>query len=101
MKDTQTKRRTDDCHNFLTGKLLYPRAQTEQIVIGLIYKFMSYMNKEAIELVGQAKFLSDYIVTNTEMPSCGNWNSEHITKYFVLRQKMNLDNRNINPVSKK
>ncbi len=35
------------------------------------------MNNKAIELMGQAKLLSDYIVTNTEMPSCGSRNTKH------------------------
>lgn len=61
MLDTQTKRRIDDCRNILVGKLPDPKAQIEQITIGLIYKFMDDMDKEAIELGGSAKFFSgDY-----------------------------------------
>lgn len=82
MTDTQTKRRTDDCHNFLAGKLPYPRAQIEQIAIGLIYKFMSFKDKEAIELSRQAKFFSHYMVTNTETPSCSSCNTNHQTQYL-------------------
>ena len=56
MLDTQTKKRIDDCRDILVGK-----AQIEQITIGLIYKFMDDMDKEAIELGGSAKFFSgDY-----------------------------------------
>lgn len=61
MLDTQTKRRIDDCRDILVGKLPDPKAQIEQITIGLIYKFMDDMDKEAIELGGTAKFFSaDY-----------------------------------------
>jgi type I restriction enzyme M protein len=58
MLDTQTKKRIDDCRDILVGKLPDPKAQIEQITIGLIYKFMDDMDKEAIELGGTAKFFS-------------------------------------------
>jgi len=61
MLDTQTKKRIDDCRDILVGKLPDPKAQIEQITIGLIYKFMDDMDKEAVELGGTAKFFSgDY-----------------------------------------
>ncbi len=59
MLDTTTKKRIDDCRDILVGKLPDPKAQIEQITIGLIYKFMDDMDKEAIELGGSAKFFSD------------------------------------------
>lgn len=58
MLDTQTKRRIDDCRDILVGKLPDPKAQIEQITIALIYKFMDDMDKESVELGGQAKFFS-------------------------------------------
>ena len=58
MLDTSTKKRIDDCRDILVGKLPDPKAQIEQITIGLIYKFMDDMDKEAIELGGKAKFFS-------------------------------------------
>jgi len=58
MLDTNTKKRIDDCRDILVGKLPSPNAQIEQITIGLIYKFMDDMDKEAIELGGKAKFFS-------------------------------------------
>lgn len=58
MLDTQTKRRIDDCRDILVGKLPDPKAQIEQITIGLIYKFMDDMDKESIDLGGTAKFFS-------------------------------------------
>ncbi len=61
MLDNITKRRIDDCRDILVGKLPDPKSQIEQITIGLIYKFMDDMDKEAIELGGSAKFFSgDY-----------------------------------------
>lgn len=69
MLDTQTKRRIDDCRDILVGKLPDPKAQIEQITIGLIYKFMDDMDKEAIELGGKAKFFSDYKVPDPEFPN--------------------------------
>lgn len=58
MLDITTKKRIDDCRDILVGKLPDPKAQIEQITIGLIYKFMDDMDKEAIELGGSAKFFS-------------------------------------------
>jgi type I restriction enzyme M protein len=69
MLDKQTKRRIDDCRDILVGKLPDPKAQIEQITIGLIYKFMDDMDKEAVELGGQAKFFSDYKVPDPEFPN--------------------------------
>lgn len=62
MLDTITKKRIDDCRDILVGKLPDPKAQIEQITIGLIYKFMADMDKEAIDLGGKAKFFSDYTI---------------------------------------
>ncbi|HCN82396.1 MAG TPA: hypothetical protein DIT07_02075, partial [Sphingobacteriaceae bacterium] len=58
MLDTATKKRIDDCRDILVGKLPDPKAQIEQITIGLIYKFMDDMDKEAVELGGSSKFFS-------------------------------------------
>lgn len=58
--DTATKKRKDDCRDILVGKLPDPKAQIEQITIGLIYKFMDDMGKESIELGGKEKFFTDY-----------------------------------------
>jgi len=69
MLDTQTKRRIDDCRDILVGKLPDPKAQIEQITIGLIYKFMDDMDEEAVELGGKAKFFSDYKISDPEFPN--------------------------------
>lgn len=68
MLDTVTKKRIDDCRDILVGKLPDPKAQIEQITIGLIYKFMDDMDKEAIELGGKAKFFADYFIPDPENP---------------------------------
>ena len=68
MLDTSTKKRIDDCRDILVGKLPDPKAQIEQITIGLIYKFMDDMDKEAIELGGSAKFFSDFKIPDPEFP---------------------------------
>lgn len=60
MLDTPTKKRIDDCRDILVAKLPDPKAQIEQITIGLIYKFMDDMDKESIELGGKAKFFTHY-----------------------------------------
>jgi type I restriction enzyme M protein len=61
MLDTTTKKKVDDCRDILVWKLPDPKAQIEQITIGLIYKFMDDMDKEAIDLGREAKFFSgDY-----------------------------------------
>jgi len=61
MLDNTTKKRIDDCRDILVGKLPDPKSQIEQITIALIYKFMDDMDKESIELGGEAKFFSgDY-----------------------------------------
>ncbi len=62
MLDSATKRRIDDCRDILVGKLPDPKAQIEQITIGLIYKFMDDMDKEAVEMGGKAKFFSNYSI---------------------------------------
>jgi type I restriction enzyme M protein len=69
MLDTATKKRIDDCRDILVGKLPDPKAQIEQITIGLIYKFMDDMDKEAIELGGKAKFFQNYKLLDAEFPS--------------------------------
>jgi type I restriction enzyme M protein len=69
MLDTQTKRRIDDCRDILVGKLPDPKAQIEQITIGLIYKFMDDMDKEAVELGGKLNFfpITKYQTLNFRM----------------------------------
>jgi type I restriction enzyme M protein len=61
MLDQETKRRIDAARDILVGKLPNPQSQVEQITIAMIYKFMDDMDKEAMELGGEATFFtSDY-----------------------------------------
>lgn len=66
MLDNATKKRIDDCRDILVGKLPDPKAQIEQITIGLIYKFMDDMDREAVELGGTAKFFTNYTIPDPE-----------------------------------
>ena len=58
MLDTTTKRNIDAARNVLVGKVPDPKAQVEQITTALIYKFMDDLDKESVELGGEAKFFS-------------------------------------------
>jgi len=58
MLDVTTKRNIDAARNVLVGKVPDPKAQVEQITTALIYKFMDDLDKESIELGGEAKFFT-------------------------------------------
>ncbi|MFL0076604.1 N-6 DNA methylase [Tenacibaculum maritimum] len=94
MLDTVTKKRIDDCRDILVGKLPDPKAQIEQITIGLIYKFMDDMDKESIELGGQAKFFSE----NFEKYSWDNLFDPKVTANEMLRlYSDSIENMEKNP----
>lgn len=65
MLDNITRKRIDDCRDILLGKLPDPKSQIEQITIALIYKFMDDMDKESIDLGGEAKFFTDFEIPNS------------------------------------
>lgn len=58
MLSSSIKKRNDDCRDILVGKQSDPKAQIEQITIGLLYKFMDDMDNDSIELGRMAKFFS-------------------------------------------
>lgn len=64
MLDPQTKKGIDSARQILVGKVPDPKAQVEQITTALIYKFMDDMDRENVELGGEARFfvgdLKDY-----------------------------------------
>lgn len=94
MLDTITKKRIDDCRDILVGKLPDPKAQIEQITIGLIYKFMDDMDKESVELGGQAKFFSE----NFEKYSWDNLFDPKVTANEMLRlYSDSIENMEKNP----
>lgn len=57
MLDTTTKKRIDDCRDILVGKLPDPKAQIEQITIGLIYKFMDDISQVSRPLLKSRQIL--------------------------------------------
>jgi type I restriction enzyme M protein len=59
MLDQATKHKIDTARQILVGKVPDPKAQVEQITTALIYKFMDDMDKESIELGGEARFFTD------------------------------------------
>ena len=59
MLDTETKRKIDTARDILVGIVPDPKSQVEQITIALIYKFMSDMDREAVDVFkGKAKFFT-------------------------------------------
>mgnify|MGYP003969988567 FL=1 len=59
MLDQATKHKIDTARQILVGKVPDPKAQVEQITTALIYKFMDDMDKESIELGGEARFFTN------------------------------------------
>ena len=59
MLDNITKRKIDSARQILVGKVPDPKAQVEQITTALVYKFMDDMDKESIELGGDARFFAN------------------------------------------
>lgn len=59
MLTQETKRKIDSARQILVGKVPDPKAQVEQITTALIYKFMDDMDKDALELGGNARFFTD------------------------------------------
>ncbi|MHB1355990.1 MAG: N-6 DNA methylase, partial [Anaerolineae bacterium] len=56
MLSNDVKRRIDGLRDTLVGKLPDPKAQVEQITIALVYKFMSDMDDQSLDLGGTASF---------------------------------------------
>ena len=56
MLSSDVKRRIDGLRDTLVGKLPDPKAQVEQITIALMYKFMSDMDQQSLDLGGEASF---------------------------------------------
>lgn len=58
MLTQETKRKIDSARDILVGKVPDPKAQVEQITTAMIYKFMDDMDKDAVELGGNARFFT-------------------------------------------
>ena len=99
MLDSDTKKRIDDLRNILVGIIPTPQGQVEQITIGLIYKFMDDIDKQAIEMGGISSFFVDefekYSWEKLFAPDLGG--SECIKLYSEAIEEME-NNPNIPPV---
>lgn len=58
MLDCATKRRVNVCREILFGELPDPESQVRQIMIALVYKFMSDMDLESESLGGRRRFFT-------------------------------------------
>jgi type I restriction enzyme M protein len=100
MLDTETKHKIDTARNILVGRVPDPKSQIEQITIALIYKFMSDMDREAVEVFkGKAKFFTgkfiQYDWPKLFKPSLGG--DDVVKLYAEAIEKMNT-NPNIPPL---
>jgi len=93
MLDTDTKRRIDTCRDILVGKVPDPKSQVEQITIALIYKFMSDMDAESVELGGKRKFFAGdyrkYDWTQLMAPNMGGHDVLHLYSEAITRMSQN------------
>ena len=90
MLDSITKKRIDDLRDILVGKLPTPQSQVEQITTGLIYKFMSDIDEEAVEMGGVPSFFAGeyekYSWKNLFAPKLGG--KEKVELYSDAVEKM-------------
>ena len=56
MLDNETRKKIKALRNILVGKVPDPKSQVEQIMIGMIYKFMNDMDTQSITFGGNASF---------------------------------------------
>ncbi|MCK4563649.1 MAG: N-6 DNA methylase [Verrucomicrobia bacterium] len=93
MLDTETKRRIDSCRDILVGKVPDPKSQVEQITIALIYKFMSDMDAESVELGGKRKFFSGdyrkYEWSQLVAPGMGGHDMLHLYSEAITKMSQN------------
>lgn len=93
MLDTETKRRIDTCRDILVGKVPDPKSQVEQITIALIYKFMSDMDAESVELGGKRKFFAGdyrkYDWTQLMAPNMGGHDVLHLYSEAITKMSQN------------
>ncbi len=58
MLTEETKRRIQNCRDYLVGKLPLPTDQVELITLTLIYKFMDDLDEESVNLGGKRSFFT-------------------------------------------
>jgi len=94
MINGETKRKIQSLRDTLVGKLSAPTDQVKQITIGLIYKFMSDIDKENVyELGGKSFFAGEF-----EKYSWENILDPSLSSYDrVIRYSEGLDKMNLNP----
>ena len=94
MLNGETKRKIQSLRDTLVGKLPSPTDQVKQITLGLIYKFMSDIDKENVDLLGGKSFFNG----EYEKYSWENILDPAISSYErVIRYSEGLDKMNLNP----
>ncbi|MCL4377470.1 MAG: N-6 DNA methylase [Actinobacteria bacterium] len=89
----ETKRKIQSLRDILVGKLPAPTDQVKQITLGLIYKFMSDIDKENVDLLGGKSFFAGEF----EKYSWDNIIDPLISSYErVVRYSEGLDTMNLN-----
>lgn len=93
MLNGETKRKIQSLRDILVGKLPAPTDQVKQITLGLIYKFMSDIDKENVDLLGGKSFFAGEF----EKYSWDNIIDPLISSYErVVRYSEGLDTMNLN-----
>ena len=59
MLDQKTKKIIDSARDILVGKLPAPNTQVEQITLAMLYKFMDDIDKETIDMGGNAMYFAN------------------------------------------
>src|SRR4030042_5325138 len=94
MLNRETKRKIQSLRDTLVGKLPAPTDQVKQITLGLIYKFMSDIDKENVDLLGGKSFFAGEF----EKYSWDNILDPSISSYErVMLYSEGLDKMNFNP----
>lgn len=93
MLNAETKRRIQGLRDTLVGKIPVPTDQVKQITLGLIYKFMSDIDKENTDILGGKSFFrgeyEKYSWDNIIDKSLSSY--ERVTLYSEGLEKMSLN----------
>lgn len=93
MFNGETKRKIQSLRDTLVGKLPAPTDQVKQITLGLIYKFMSDIDKENVDVLGGKSFFTGeyekYSWDNILYPSISSY--ERVMLYSEGLDKMNFN----------
>jgi len=93
MLNAETKRKIQGLRDTLVGKIPVPTDQVKQITLGLIYKFMSDIDKENTDILGGKSFFSgEYEKYSWDMIIDKSLSSyERVTLYSEGLEKMSLN----------